>query len=195
MSTEATDPRLADYQRSDEFQKRLDELNLFEQKAGAPLDKDFDRDDYRVAIVAGRWHQLIVDRLVEGALKTLNEHGIDDDQIDFVQAPGAFEFSLVVQSLLQEEAYNAVIVLGVVIKGETPHFDYVAGECARGLMHVSLERDLPIGFGVLTVNDADQALARAQQGDSNKGREAVLAALELADLQLMLDQDDEEDDD
>lgn len=194
MSTESTDPRFENYQRDTDFQHRLDELNLFEQVTGVSLDKNLDREDYRIAVVAGRWHQYIVDPLVQGALDALNEYGIGDEQIDYIQAPGAFEFPLVVQSLLQEEAYSAVIVLGVVIKGETPHFEYVAGECAKGLAHVSLERDMPIGFGLLTVNTVDQALARAQSGESNKGREAVLAALEVADLQIMLDQDDEDDD-
>ena len=192
MSTEEIDERFADYTRSEALQGRLDDLNLFQAKAGAPLDRNFDREDYRVAIVAGRWHQYIVDALVEGALSALNEYGVEDDQIDYIQAPGAFEFPLAVQSLLQEEAYNAVVVLGVVIRGETPHFDYVAGECARGITHVSLERDVPIGFGLLTVNNVDQAVARSQSGESNKGREAVMAALEVADLQLMLEQDDED---
>ena len=192
MSTEVVDPRVAAYQRSDVLQNRLNELNLFQSVATAPVDPEFDRDDYRVAIVAGRWHLAIVDALVEGALHALNEHGVKDEQIDFVQAPGAFEFPLVVDALLQDTAYNAVIVLGVVIKGETPHFDYVAGECASGITRVSLDREVPVGFGLLTVNTVEQAFARSQPGESNKGREAVLAAIEVADLQVMLDLDEED---
>lgn len=192
MSTEVIDPRVAAYARSAALQDRLNSLNLFQTVAGAPVDENFDRDDYRVAIVAGRWHVAIVDALVEGALETLNTHGVKDDQIDFVQGPGAFEFPLIVDALLQDTAYNAVIVLGVVIKGETPHFDFVAGECASGISRVSLDREVPIGFGLLTVNTVEQAFARSQPGESNKGREAVLAALEVADLQLMLDQEEED---
>ena len=190
MSTESIDPRFANYQRSPELKKRLDDLHLVDEP-DVELNPELDREEYRVAVVAGRWHLHIVDALIDGALTTLNKYGVDDDQIDFVQAPGAFEFPLVVQTLLDaDDDYDAVIVLGVGIRGETPHFDFVAGECARGLTQVSLEYDTPVGFGVLTVNDVDQALARAQNGESNKGREAVLAALEVADLRLVVGDDE-----
>lgn len=174
MSTESIDPRFADYSRSADLQQRLDAIEL---KEGITR-----KQDYRVAVVAGRWHAYIVDLLLQGALDTLNECGIEDRQITLVQAPGAYEMPLIVKALAEKGKYGAVITLGTVIKGETPHFDYVAGECARGLAEVSRQYNLPVGFGVLTVNTVDQALARAQPGDANKGREAVLAAIEVADL-------------
>ena len=96
--------------------------------------------------------------------------------------PGAYEIPLAAKRIAQLAQYEAAVTLGAVIKGDTPHFDFVAGECARGIADVSLEYDLPIGFGVLTVNTVDQALARAEKGEANKGREATLAALEMADL-------------
>ncbi|MGB5324496.1 MAG: 6,7-dimethyl-8-ribityllumazine synthase [Pseudomonadales bacterium] len=136
----------------------------------------------RLGIIAGRWHNYIVDSLLQGALDTAAAHGFVDADIDIVQAPGAYEMPLVAQALLARGGYAAVVALGVVIRGETPHFDYVAGECARGLAEVSRNTGVPVGFGLLTVNDVEQALARAQEGDSNKGREAMLAALEVAGL-------------
>ena len=189
MSTEAIDPRFANYQRDSQFADRLRELDVYEESTLDGIDPELDRSDYRVAVVAGRWHDYIVDALLEGALQALNDYGVSDDQIDYVQAPGAYEFPLVVQSLLDSEEYHAVIVLGVVIKGETPHFDYVAGECSRCLADIAVRESTPIGFGLLTVNQVDQAVARSEEGESNKGREAVLAALEVADLQELLDND------
>ncbi|MBT8149993.1 MAG: 6,7-dimethyl-8-ribityllumazine synthase [Gammaproteobacteria bacterium] len=139
-------------------------------------------NDGRIAVIAGRWHNYIVDSLMQGALATAAEHGFSDTDIDVVQAPGAYEMPLIAQQLIASGGYVAVVTLGVVIRGETPHFDYVAGECARGLANVALATGVPVGFGVLTVNNVDQALARAQAGESNKGREAMLAALEVAGL-------------
>ncbi len=187
MSTESVDPRFENYQRSAALSERLRELDIYEESTLEGIDPGADRSDYRVAVVAGRWHGYIVDALLEGALQTLNDYGIEDDQVDYVQAPGAYEFPLVVQSLLDNEDYKAVIVLGVVIKGETPHFDYVAGECSRCLAELAVRESTPVGFGLLTVNTVEQALARSEKGESNKGREAVLAALEVADLQALLD--------
>jgi len=174
MSTENIDPRFADYLRSAELQQRLDKIEL---KEGVTQ-----KQNYRVAVVVGRWHNYIVDLLLKGALDTLNECGIEDDQVTLIQAPGAYEMPLIVKAIAEKGEHKAVITLGTVIRGETPHFDYVAGECARGLSEVSRQYNLPVGFGVLTVNTVDQALARAQPGDANKGREAVLAAVEVADL-------------
>lgn len=179
MSTESIDPRYANYQRADELQQRLIKINT--------LSGECKNQQYRVAVVKGRWHQYIVDRLLEGALNTLNECGIDDVSIDIVEAPGAYEMPLICKVLAEKKQYKAVITLGAIIKGETPHFEYVAGECAKGLAEVSRQYNLPIGFGVLTVNNVDQAMARAAEGESNKGREAVLAAIEVADLIAGLD--------
>ena len=174
MSTESIDPRFANYQRPDALQQRV--------AAMSSTGGEFGPQGYRAAIVVGQWHNYIVDRLLEGALDALNEAGIDDQKIDLINAPGAYEMPLIVKALAEQKCYGAVITLGAVIKGETPHFDYVAGECARGLAEVSRQFNLPVGFGVLTVNTVEQALARAQPGEANKGREAVLAAVHVADL-------------
>lgn len=174
MKTEAEDPRSIDYRRSPELQTRIDNLNCVSGSA--------DEQSYRVAIIVGRWHAFIADSLLAGALETLGSAGISDRQIDIFYVPGAYEIPLAAKRIAQLAHHKAVVTLGAVIKGDTPHFDFVAGECARGIADVSLEYDLPIGFGVLTVNTVDQALARAAHGEANKGREAALAALEMADL-------------
>ncbi|MDG1938445.1 MAG: 6,7-dimethyl-8-ribityllumazine synthase [Pseudomonadales bacterium] len=171
MKTEAQDPRSMDYQRSDELQKKIDGINVV---GGICRDQS-----YRVAIVVGRWHAFIADKLLQGALAAINESGIDDSQIDIIYVPGSYEVPLAVKRVANIGQHKAIVTLGVIIKGDTPHFDFVAGECARGIADVTLEYDLPIGFGVLTVNNVDQALARAEKGEANKGREA---ALEMADL-------------
>ena len=170
MSTESIDPRYANYLRPSELQRRLDSMTTVEgNAAGSEL------GGVKIAIVVGRWHSYIVDRLLQGALDTANNSGIADADIDVIQAPGAYEMPLVAKALAQRNAYGALVTLGVIIKGDTPHFDFVAGECARGLSDVSRGFDLPIGFGVLTVNNVEQAMARAADGEANKGREAMLA--------------------
>ncbi len=174
MSTESIDPRFASYTRPKALQSRLDAMSSI---AG-----DVRNVQGEVAIVVGRWHNYIVDRLLEGALDTLNEHGIADSSVTIIPAPGAFEMPLVVRALAEQGQYRLAVTLGAVVKGETPHFDFVAGECARGIADVSRQYKFPVGFGVLTVNTIEQALARAETGEANKGREAVLAALEVAAL-------------
>ncbi len=174
MATEIIDQRYQNYQRPDSLQKRLDNMKHVSPR--------FEAKDFNVAIVKGEWHTYIVDKLLEGAIDACNEHGINDQSIDIVHAPGAYEIPLVCQMLARTKKYGAIVTLGAVIKGDTPHFDFVAGECARGLSEVSREYELPIGFGVLTVNTVDQAVARAQEGEANKGREAVLAALQVVGL-------------
>lgn len=137
----------------------------------------------KVAIVSTRWNDHIVDRLVEGALDVLDDCGVDDDDITLVRVPGAFELPLVCDRLAGSEEYDAVIALGAVIRGETPHFDYVAGECARGLSQTALEYGVPVAFGVITADTPEQADARAQEDeDRNKGAEAAGAAVEMATL-------------
>lgn len=174
MSTESIDPRYANYRRPAELEQRLAAMSV--------TASDCKNQRYRVAIIVGRWHQYIVDRLLQGALDAANECGIKDNNIDIICAPGAYEMPLVAKALAAKQTYRAIVTLGAVIKGETPHFDYVAGECARGLSDVSREYSTPVGFGVLTVNNVDQAMARAEEGEANKGREALLAAVEVADL-------------
>jgi 6,7-dimethyl-8-ribityllumazine synthase len=145
----------------------------------------------RFAIVASRFNQHIVERLVDGALDALVRHGTSADDVDVVWVPGAWELPLASRRLLTSERYNALVVVGAVIRGDTPHFDYVAGEASRGLAKASTEFDTPIGFGLLTCDDDAQAEARAGGVHGNKGWDAALAALEMADLFDRLDAADE----
>lgn len=139
-------------------------------------------EDARIAIVATRWNVEIVDSLMAGARRCLTAWGVQTDRIVEFRAPGAYEIPLAVSALLDSGMYDGVIALGAVIKGDTPHFDFVAGECARGLMDVQLSHGLPVGFGVLTVNTDQQALDRAGPGNDNKGYEAAAATLEMMRL-------------
>jgi 6,7-dimethyl-8-ribityllumazine synthase len=144
-----------------------------------------DATGMRIAIVAGRFNDHITTPLLEGALATLNQAGLDDVPVHLV--PGAFEIPLVAQRLATTGECDAVICVGAVIRGDTPHFDYVAGECAAGIMRVSLDTGVPIVFGVLTTDDLDQALARCGLGPEasavgNKGEESAATAVEMVDL-------------
>jgi 6,7-dimethyl-8-ribityllumazine synthase len=141
----------------------------------------------RIAVVASRFNQQIVERLVDGALDALVRHGVGAGDIDVVWVPGAWELPLAARRLLASERYDALVAVGAVIRGETPHFDFVAGEASRGLSTASVEFDTPIGFGLLTCNDEAQAEARAGGAFGNKGWDAALAALEMADLFDRLD--------
>jgi 6,7-dimethyl-8-ribityllumazine synthase len=137
----------------------------------------------RFAIVAGRFNDLIVGRLVAGCEDALRRHGIDpDERLDLAWVPGAYEIPLVCQKLAAGGEYAAVIALGAVIRGSTPHFDYVAGEVTKGVAHASLNTGVPIIFGVLTTDTIEQAVERAGTKAGNKGYEAGLAALEMASL-------------
>jgi len=136
----------------------------------------------RFALVAARFNELIVDRLVEGAIDTLRRHGVADAQIVLARAPGAFELPLVCQRLAASGKFEAVIALGCVIRGATPHFDYVAGEAARGCGSVALSTGVPVAFGVLTTDSIEQALERAGTKAGNKGADAALTALEMVNL-------------
>jgi 6,7-dimethyl-8-ribityllumazine synthase len=145
----------------------------------------------RFAVVASRFNQQIVERLVDGALDALVRHGAASDDIDVVWVPGAWELPIAARRLLSSERYNALVAVGAVIRGDTPHFDFVAGEASRGLATASVEFDIPIGFGLLTCDNDDQAQARAGGAHGNKGWDAALAALEMADLFDRLDAADE----
>ncbi len=148
---------------------------------------DFSARGGRYAIVAGRFNSYIVDQLVNGAVDVLRRHGVADSDLTLVYVPGAFEIPLAAQRLGASEQYDAVIALGCVIRGATPHFDYVAGECAKGLSTVSLTQDLPVAFGVLTVDSIEQAIERAGTKAGNKGADAALTALEMVSLLKRLD--------
>ncbi|MHB8405230.1 MAG: 6,7-dimethyl-8-ribityllumazine synthase [Gammaproteobacteria bacterium] len=136
----------------------------------------------RIAIVAARFNAVVVDRLVSGALETLRARGVLDENLTLARVPGAFEIPLTVKKFATSGRYDVVIALGAVIRGETPHFDFVAGECARGIAKVSLDTGIPVAFGVLTCDTLEQALARAGGSAGNKGADAARAALEMANL-------------
>ena len=143
--------------------------------------------DLRFAVAATRFNELVVDSLVRGAIDGLLRHGASEKQIDLVRVPGAFELPLIVRRLAQSKRYDAVIALGAVIRGGTPHFDYVAGECASGLARVMQETGVPVAFGVLTTDTIEQAIERAGTKAGNKGLDAALSALEMANLLRKLD--------
>jgi 6,7-dimethyl-8-ribityllumazine synthase len=138
--------------------------------------------DERFCIISARFNEAIVDRLVEGAIDTLNRHGASDTQYDLVKVPGAFELPLAARRIAKTRTYDGIIALGTVIRGATPHFDFVCSECASGLNKVSLEFELPIGFGVLTTETIEQAVERSGTKAGNKGVDAALAAIEMVSL-------------
>lgn len=144
----------------------------------------------RFAIVVSRFNEFVTARLLEGARTCLLEYGVLPNDIDIVHVPGAWEIPLAAQRAAATGAYHAIVALGCVIRGETAHFDYIAGSAARGLARVSLDSGLPIAFGVLTTEDDAQALDRAGGRDGNKGWDAALSALEMVDLARQLDQQD-----
>ena len=137
--------------------------------------------DLRVAMVAGRFNRFIVDQLVAGARDALERHGISESNVALAWVPGAFELPLLASQLATSGKYDVVIALGAVIRGGTPHFEFVAGECARGLMRVSLDHQIPVIFGVLTTDTVEQALDRAGTGEGNKGFDAAMTAIEMVE--------------
>ena len=143
--------------------------------------------DLRIGIVVTRFNEFVVEPLLRGALDALRRHGASDKQIEIVRVPGAFDMPIVVRKLAMSRRYEALVALGAVIRGQTPHFDYVAGECASGLARIALESGVPVGFGVLTTDTMEQAVDRAGGKAGNKGADAALAALETANLLRRLD--------
>lgn len=135
-----------------------------------------------IAIVASRFNELVVDRLVSGACDTLMRHGLKKSQIEIFQVPGAFEIPMACQQLAQTNRYAGIVALGTVIRGETAHFEYVAGSCAQGVQQAQLASKIPMTFGVLTTENLEQALARAGGTVGNKGSEAAAALLEMINL-------------
>lgn len=136
----------------------------------------------RYALLVGRWNSFVVEHLLEGAIDTLKRHGVAEDQLTVVRVPGAFEIPLACQRLAKSGNYDAIVALGAVIRGGTPHFEHVAGECTKGVAQVSLSHDIPIAFGVLTVDSIEQAIERSGTKAGNKGVEAALSALEMVSL-------------
>jgi 6,7-dimethyl-8-ribityllumazine synthase len=141
----------------------------------------------RYAIVVSRFNDFITSRLVEGALDTLARHGCDTANVPVVRVPGAFEMPLVCRKLVDSGRYDAVIALGCVIRGGTPHFDYVAGEAAKGIAAISAASGVPVIFGVLTTDTIEQAIDRAGTKMGNKGAEAATAAIEMVNLLRVLE--------
>jgi 6,7-dimethyl-8-ribityllumazine synthase len=138
--------------------------------------------DIKIGLVVGRFNSFIVDHLVSGAVDTIKRHGGSEDNIEQVLVPGAFEIPLAAQKMAVSGKYDAVVALGAVIRGGTPHFDYVAGECVKGLGQVMLNQNMPVVFGVLTVDSIEQAIERAGTKAGNKGAEAALSAIEMVNL-------------
>ena len=136
----------------------------------------------RVGIALARFNQAVTDMLLAGALEALARHGVAEDAIDVATVPGAFELPLCAQRMASTGRYDALICLGAVVRGETPHFDYVASEAARGAGYVARRHDLPVAFGLLTTDTVEQALARAGGARGNKGFEAAVTALEMVQV-------------
>ncbi len=139
-------------------------------------------DRRRVAVIASRYNELVTGRLLDGVWECFRANGVPEAVVDVVWVPGAFELPVAAQAAAASGRYAALVAIGCVIRGETPHFEYVAGEAARGLAHVALAHRLPVGFGLLTTESLDQALARAGGAAGNKGYEAAEAALRTADV-------------
>lgn len=136
----------------------------------------------KFAVIVGRFNDFISERLLEGALDTLLRSGASSDDIEIVKVPGTFEMPVVAKTLAKRGGSDAIICIGCVIRGETPHFDYVAGMAARGVSKVSLDFDCPVAFGVITADSLEQAIERAGAKSGNKGRDAALTAIEMANL-------------
>ena len=141
----------------------------------------------RFGIIASRFNSFVVDSLVEGAIDALKRHGAKDSDLQLVKVPGAFEMPLVAQRMAAKKEFDAIIALGAVIRGGTPHFEYVAGECTKGLAAVSSQHDVPVAFGVLTVDTIEQAIERAGTKAGNKGVEAAMSAIEMVNVLKALD--------
>lgn len=139
-------------------------------------------DDARLAIVAARFNEFVVDKLIEGALRCVRQHGGDSERVDIIRVPGAYEMPLALDKVAATHRYDGIIALGAVIRGATPHFDYVAGECARGISQAALKHQLPVGFGVLAVDTIEQAIERSGTKAGNKGEEAALSVIEMINL-------------
>jgi 6,7-dimethyl-8-ribityllumazine synthase len=149
---------------------------------------DFNARGLRFGIVASRFNDFIVDRLLDAAVGTLLKHGVAAGDIEVVRVPGAFETPLAIKKMATSRRYNALIALGCVIRGATPHFDHVAREASRGVSEASTSEEIPVGFGILTVDSIEQAIERAGTKAGNKGADAALAAIQMATVLRQLEQ-------
>ena len=146
------------------------------------MEGDLNVRDARFAIVASRFNDFIVESLIKASVRCLRQHGAADANVEIVRVPGVFEMPLVVRKLAESRKFDGIIALGAVIRGGTPHFEYVAGECASGLSAVARDQGVPVGFGILTVNTIEQAIERAGTKAGNKGEEATRAVIETVNL-------------
>ena len=146
-------------------------------------------NDMSIAVIAGRFNRFVVDQLVAGATDALKRQGIKESRQALVWVPGAFELPVMARQLAESGKFDAVIALGAVIRGGTPHFDFVAGECASGLTRVSLDYGIPVTFGVLTTDTVEQALERAGTGEGNKGFDAAMTAMEMVETMRAVEAD------
>ena len=152
------------------------------------IEGNFHAQGKKFAIVVSRFNSFVVESLLEGAIDALKRHGaVADEDITVIRVPGAYEIPVAVKKVAQKESFDAIIALGAVIRGGTPHFDYVAGECNKGLAQVSLDFGIPVAFGVLTVDTIEQAIERSGTKAGNKGGEAALGALEMVNVLSELD--------
>ncbi len=142
----------------------------------------FDGKDLKIGIVAARFNEFITSKLVGGALDVLKRNDVSEENIDIAWVPGAFEIPLIAKKLANSKKYDAIIALGAVIKGSTPHFDYVCAEVSKGVAQISLQNDLPVIFGVLTTNNIEEAIERAGTKAGNKGADAAFSAIEMINL-------------
>jgi len=150
------------------------------------IEGDYSIGSANFALVVSRFNSFIVDHLVSGAVDALQKHGVPEKDITVIKAPGAYELPLITKQAIEHGGFDAVIALGAVIRGGTPHFEYVAGECVKGLSQVSLAANIPVAFGVLTVDTIEQAIERAGTKAGNKGAEAALSALETLSVMRKL---------
>jgi len=150
------------------------------------IEGDYQNASARYGIAVARFNSFIVDRLLEGAIDALQKHGVMDRDITIAKVPGAYELPLATKMMVSTGEYDGIIALGAVIRGGTPHFDYVAGECVKGLSQVGLDAGLPVAFGVLTVDTIEQAIERAGTKAGNKGAEAAMTAIEMVSLSRQL---------
>lgn len=146
------------------------------------IEGDFVATSGKYALIVSRWNSFVVEALKDGALDTLHRQGVKDEDVTIYYAPGAFEFPLVAKKLADTGKFDAIIALGAVIRGGTPHFEYVSGECTKGLAQVSMDAGIPVTFGVLTVDSIEQAIERSGTKAGNKGAEAAHTALEMVSL-------------
>ena len=139
-------------------------------------------EGFRFAIVASRWNDFLTSKLIDGAVDALESHGVDEKAVEIFKVPGSFELPLTSLKVAESGEFDAIIAIGVVIRGETPHFDYVAGEAAKGIAQVSMQTGVPVLFGVVTANTLEQAINRCGVKAGNKGYEAAISAIEIVNL-------------